>query len=181
MAGPTDEQLIRTLSSGEDSALSLLLERHEAPVRGWFARRLSRYEDAEEATQDVFVKIRRGAHTFNGTAAFLPWLRAITRNVLYDRLRKTAGPATVPLKTDPAEQLTLWRRDVAAEEVREALRRLPPEYRTALTLKYLARMSYGEAAAELGLSVRGFETRLKRAKVRLRSAILTIRGEADGL
>lgn len=181
MSGPSDEQLIRTLSSGRESALSELLERHEAPVRAWLARRLPLYEDAEEATQDVFVKVRRGAHTFNGTSTFLPWLRAITRNVLRDRLRKSSGPRTVRLESEPSEHLTLWRRDVAADEVREALERLPGEYRAALTLKFLARMSYREAAVELGLSTRGFETRLMRAKVRLRAAILTARGDADGL
>jgi RNA polymerase sigma-70 factor (ECF subfamily) len=129
----------------------------------------------------VFLKITRGARTFNGDGSFLPWLHAITRNVLRDRLRRRPPVTPVPLDEDPAEGLEVYERRVAEEEVRAALATLDGPYRQALVLRYLAGMSYREAARELGLSERGFETRLVRAKVRLRAALTKRRKGRDGL
>jgi RNA polymerase sigma-70 factor (ECF subfamily) len=181
MTEENDEALIRQLARGESGALRVLVRRHESPVRSFLSRRLASPEDAEEATQDVFMKLSRGARTFNGTAAFRPWLYAIARNVLRDRLRKKAPPRTVPLSSDPTEGIEVHRRDSSREEVREALAALPRRYRAALSLKYLAGMSYREGAEELGLSERGFETRLARARVLFRQALARVRGDADDL
>ena len=94
MTTVTDETLMRSLAAGRDDALRELMGRHRGRVLGYFVRRLPCFEDAEEATQDVFLKIRRGAGTFNG-GAFGPWCGAIARNVLRDRLRRHHGPLEV--------------------------------------------------------------------------------------
>jgi len=177
----SDESLIHALAAGDDGALRTIMERHEGRVRGWLARRLPSYEDAEEAAQDVFLKVRRSAGTFNGTAAFRPWLGAIARNTLRDRLRRGRGEAVRPLVEEPLADLEVWEREHRAEEVRAALDSLPHRYRAALALHYFAGLGYREAAAELSLTPRGFETRLARARVRLRRALLARTEETDGL
>ncbi len=164
----SDEELVRSLARGREEALEVLLARHEGRVRRLLARRLPRREDVEEAAQDVFLKIHRAAATFRESGRFLPWLRAIARNVAVDRLRRRPRIRTEPLLTDPLEGVEVHERGIRAEEVRAALARLPREYRAALVLRYLAGASYAEGARELGLSPRGFETRLARARVLLR-------------
>lgn len=170
-----DEELVRAVADGRDEAFTVLLRRHAAGVTGFFARRLRSAEDAEEAVQDTFVKVRRGAGTFNGTRHFRPWLGAIARNVLRDRLRSTPRIDTVPLVAD---EVAARPQESCGEEVRGAIKALPKKYRSALALKYLAGLTYAEAAAELGLSVKGFETRLARAREKLREAL---RRSPDGM
>jgi RNA polymerase sigma-70 factor (ECF subfamily) len=167
-----DEDLIRAVKAGRDEALPVLVERHGSRLAAWFARRLGSREDAEEATQDVFLRDDRGAATFREGAGFLPWFRAIARNVLTDRLRRAPRSKTVALSVDPPADLTLYRDPPAVAEVRDAIAALAQEDRAALTFKFLAGLSYREAAAELGLTERGFETRLRRAKERLREELL---------
>jgi RNA polymerase sigma-70 factor (ECF subfamily) len=164
----SDEELIRSVADGEGEALRELYERHEGRVRGYLRRRLARLEDAEEAAQDVFLKIDRGAVTFNGTRAFGPWLMAITRNVLRDRLRRIRKEREVPL---PDADLIAWSPPPRDGDLRELIRELPKHYRAALTLKYVVGLSYRQSAAELGITEKGFETRLLRAKALLRRAI----------
>ncbi len=178
MTVASDEELILAVAAGEEDALAALLGRHQGLVRGYLVKRLPTVEDAEEAAQDVFLKLDRGAATFNGTGAFRPWLMAIARNVLRDRLRRSRDRREVPLVTDRIEVYRSTHRD---EEVRAAIRTLPRRYRAALTLKYLLGLSYREAAAELELTEKGFETRLLRARVRLREALLRGRRSDHGL
>jgi RNA polymerase sigma-70 factor (ECF subfamily) len=147
------------------------MARHSGRVRGFLARRLSRREDVEEATQDVFVKVHRGAGTYDPERDFSPWLFAIARNVVRDHLRR-ARPAPLPLPADPTAGLFVYESAPRAVEVRDAIRRLPDRYRRAVTLKYLAGLSYREAARELSLSEKGFETRLTRARILLRKLLL---------
>jgi RNA polymerase sigma-70 factor (ECF subfamily) len=171
MPDTPDETLVHTLASGDDRALRQLMERHEARIRAFLARRLPTFEDAEEATQDVFLRLRRGAASFNGDLAFGPWFVAIARNVLRDRLRRHRRERRLPIAPDPVEGLSVWERPVDRSDVLEALGELPRIYRSALTLKYLADLSYRDAADAAGISEKGFETRLARARVRLRHAL----------
>ena len=179
--GRSDEELVLSVASGEEDALQALLSRHEDRVCRFLRGRLGSFEDAEEATQDVFLNVLRGARTFRGNGAFLPWLNAIARKVVTDRFRRRPKILPVPLVTDPTGGLEIYERRLLAEEVRAALATLAEPYRRALALKYLAGLSYRSAGRELGLSEKGFETRLLRAKQKLRAA-LARRGEgSDGL
>jgi RNA polymerase sigma-70 factor (ECF subfamily) len=164
----SDEELIRSVADGEGEALRQLYERHQGRVRGYLRKRLRTVEDAEEAAQDVFLKLDRGASTFNGTATFAPWLMAITRNVLRDRLRRIRDRREVAL---PATGIEAYQPPPPDGDLRELIRGLPTRYRAALTLKFFAGLSYREAAAELDITEKGFETRLLRAKALLRQAI----------
>lgn len=178
MATLTDEDLVRALAGGRDGALRELMDRHRGRVFGYFLRRLQSVEDAEEAVQDVFLKIRRGAGTFNG-GRFRPWCGAIARNVLRDRLRRRPESKTASLTFDSVEGVEVWERIARADEIRAAMSRIPAIYRAALAVRYVGGLSYRAAAAELGLSPKGYETRLARAKVQIRRALLALRGESE--
>jgi len=178
MATFTDENLVRSVAAGDDAALSELMDRHRGRVLGFLVRRLPSVEDAEEATQDVFLNIRRGAPTFNG-GPFRPWCGAIARNVLRDRLRRRPPAEASTLAVDPVEGVEVWERIARADEIRAAMARIPSIYRAALAVRYVGGLGYREAAEELGLSPKGYETRLARAKVMLRRALLRLRGETS--
>lgn len=167
-----DEELMRDMATGSEDALGAIVRRHETGLLGWFGRRLRSREDAEEAAQDVFVRVARGAGGFVTGRRFRPWFFAIARNVLRDRRRLAPPFPTVPLVAEPAAPAATA---AGSSAVRAAIRRLPRPYRAALVLRYLAGMSYREAADELGITERGFETRLRRAKGLLRKEL------ADGL
>ncbi len=177
MATLTDENLVRSVAAGSDDALSELMDRHRGQVFGFLVRRLKSIEDAEEAAQDVFLNIRRGAATFNG-GRFRPWCGAIARNVLRDRLRRRPAADTTSLAVDPVEAVEVWERIANTDEIRAAMERIPPIYRAALAVRYVGGLGYREAARELGLSRKGYETRLARAKVKFRHALRRLRGES---
>jgi RNA polymerase sigma-70 factor (ECF subfamily) len=131
------------------------------------------------------VTTRRSARSWSairgGTGAFRPWLGAIARNTLRDRLRRGPRDAPRPLVEDPLADLDVWEREHRAEEVRAAVDALPHRYRAALTLRYFAGLGYRDAAADLGLTPKGFETRLARARLRLRRALVKRTDGLDGL
>jgi RNA polymerase sigma-70 factor (ECF subfamily) len=116
---------------------------------------------AEDAAQEVFVKIWRGLPGFRGGCAIATWIYAITRNTCLTikrreagRVREIAAPASVA-------------HCGGALEVRQALDLLPEEYRRALRLFYLEGRSYDETAAMLGLPLGTLKTHLHRARKEL--------------
>ena len=72
---------------------------------------------------------------------------------------------------DPVEALAVWETPVDRAELGAVIESLPRIYRSAITLRYLAGLTYREAASTAGISEKGFETRLLRARVMLRQAL----------
>ncbi|MDP2299116.1 MAG: RNA polymerase sigma factor, partial [Actinomycetota bacterium] len=130
-------------------------------------------QTAEDATQEVFVKVFRTITTFDGRAKFSTWLYRVTRNVCLDMAR--AGKR-VPQPVDPVSLEPLSTADFAddvvlAEAIERAMRALAPEDRDALGAVTLFGLSYAEASETLGIPVGTVKSRVFRAR-RLLTAIL---------
>lgn len=116
---------------------------------------------AEDAAQEVFVKVWRGLPDYRGECAIATWIYAITRNTCLTMKRREAAHDRRLPEASGVVRVT------EALEVREALGVLPDEYRCALRLFYLEDRSYEEAARMLGLPLGTFKTRLHRARKEL--------------
>ncbi len=136
-------------------------------------------DDAEDVTQDAFVKAFTRLHQFRDDAAFRPWMLAIVANEARNRRRGTgrraavalraAGQREVPgLHTDPAATAALTD---ARDRLARAVGALPLRDRQVIALRYFADLSEAETAAALGCAPGTVKSRLHRALARLRAEL----------
>ena len=184
---PADEALLTRSAKGDRQASALLINRHSPRVLSLAQRMLGSREDAEDVSQEVFLKVFQTAGNWvQGEAKFSTWLHRVTLNQCYDRLRKKreAGMAEPPDMEDdspgPAGQLMNQQRQ---KVLQDAIATLPDRQRAALLLNHYEDMSNIEASDILGISVEAVESLLSRARRSLRQALSAERnillGEVD--
>jgi RNA polymerase sigma-70 factor (ECF subfamily) len=162
----SDQELVRAALSGDDRAFETLVRTHADAVYGHAFRFFGDQASAEDATQEVFIKMFRSLATFDGRSAFSTWLFRVTRNVCLDIAR--AGKKH-PVPTDLAQIEAPTTRDfsddvVMTNVVEAAIRALPPEERDALGAVTLYGMSYQEAAETFEVPVGTVKSRVFRAR-----------------
>ena len=178
-----DEILAARAAAGDADAFSVLVRRYEKLVFRSVFTMLGSRADAEDVTQEVFLRIWRGLPAFRGDAKFLSWLLSTAHNAGVDRLRKRKReaalfrelpedaeqePADTGADADPAEAVLRGER---TEAVRLALGALPEEYRTVLQLREFEGMSCGTIASLLGIREGTVRTRLFRARKELKKIL----------
>ena len=176
---PEPEEAIARAQAGNTDAWGELY-RFYAPAIFRFCRRaMPTREDAEDATMEVFMKVREKLGQFDASRSFSAWLYRVAANHCWDLLRRrrvrqdkeTGDLETLPLEhPDPGQLDQLIVRSTGLE-VRRALDKLPPRARMALVLRYYADMSYDEIAEALGVRRAFVGVVLLRARHELREAI----------
>lgn len=146
------------------------------------ARRLLRDEaEAEDAAQDVFVKVWKNAHRWEpGRAKFDTWVGRIAINTCYDRLRRRreASGEDLPERADGAAGADdLLGAEAGARRVRAALAELPERQRLALELCHFQEHTNIEAAEMMEISIEAVESLLARGRRALRAALAAEAGE----
>jgi RNA polymerase sigma-70 factor (ECF subfamily) len=134
-------------------------------------------EDAEDAAEEVFLKLYRVLHQKDEGLPFRPWVSQVAGRHCIDKLRKRkreqstsleeADVASIPDRSIPSPLSQLLSKD-KHRQVREQLTRLPQRYRAPLMLLYYKRMSYSEIARELNTRLPTLRTMMFRAKGYLR-------------
>src|SRR5207237_6675795 len=113
-------RLMRLVADGNTTALEKLVERHQALVAGTVARMLSSNSDVEDIAQQVFLRVWRSAGRYVPRAKFTTWLLKITRNLVFNEMRRTKRQAHVPIQMDPqGDDLPI--KDEAAQSPAESL------------------------------------------------------------
>lgn len=171
-AAMDDQRLVALAQEGNPDAFSLLVERHQTMVYNLALGKTGSPQDAEEVTQTAF----------QGKAAFSSWLYRLTMNAAIDLLRqRSRRPQTLSLDDpdlppvpDPAEDPQA---QAEAQERRrqlwQAIDALPEVHRTPFLLREMEGYSYREIAKTLGLEEGTVKSRLARARVLLRSELLS--------
>lgn len=178
-----DVRLMQLVGRGDTDAFEQLIERHQAMVAGTVARMLGSNSDVEDIAQQVFIRVWKSATRYIPRAKFTTWLLKITRNLVFNELRRTKRHAHVPLQPDPGtEPLPL--KDEAnpgpdasllEEElqraIEKAITKLPDTQRMALILRRYEELSYEEIGEILNLSVPAVKSVLFRARTELRARL----------
>lgn len=156
---PDDSALVRQFKQGDDAAFGRLVERYEVPVRRLLFRLLWNIDDADEATQDVFLRVFEHLGAFRGDASFKTWIMRIATNRARDWQRRIKRrPVLKTIDHEVKERTAAARGEtpletVAARERREAMQaameRLPFLQRAALVMKVTQEMKYREIARVL--------------------------------
>jgi RNA polymerase sigma-70 factor, ECF subfamily len=178
-----DVRLMRLVARGNTSAFEEVIERHQALVAGTVARMLGSNSDVDDIAQQVFIRVWKSAHRYVPRAKFTTWLLKITRNLVFNELRRARRRAQVPLQSDPGtEEIPLkdetnpapdasLLEDELQRAIEEAIMQLPGSQRMALVLRRYEELSYEQIAEVLDLSVPAVKSVLFRARTELRSRL----------
>jgi RNA polymerase sigma-70 factor (ECF subfamily) len=165
------EDLIKLARAGDLAAFEQIILRHERQVLRTALRLLGRMEDAQDAAQEVFLRLYKHLRRFDDAREFAPWLYRVTVNVCRDIHRKR--PTTVPLEemAGPVDA----QQDAGLNEQRrivsEALRTLPEKERAALVLRDIEGLPTSEVARILGSSEVTVRSQVSSARQRIRSFV----------
>ena len=184
MKSLSDQELMRLVQAGDFSPASEIYDRYSSRIYNFAYRFLRNSEAAEDATQEVFVKMLKHANQFHGDAKLSTWLFSITANWCRDYLRKSDNKAkeaedvliTLPAPAELAPDRNLERRE-NEQMIQKALTALTPEQREAILLSRYQGLSYAEIAQISGCSEGAVKTRVFRAMETLKKALA---GEARG-
>ena len=178
---PWEARLVARFRGGDPRALETLFDLYADRALGLAVRLTETREDAEEVTQEAFIRAFRHAREMRGDGVgggFGPWLFAIVRNLAADRRRQLRLP-TLSLSAPGAEHLPDDRQGVAEAADKRAdraallaaLDSLPEEWRTVLTLCDLEDVAHADAARVLNKSVAATKSLLYRARRALRDLL----------
>jgi len=171
---PSDADLVRAVAEGDRRALEDLYARH-AP---WLVLRLTRRCNdrhlVDEAVQDTFVAVWRGARRWDGRGEVAAWVWGIGIRRLIDQLRSAPRPSEeLPASWAGAEPSAEERVLVGVEygDLAGALDRLSPELRAVVQATVLDGLTTKEAGRLLGIPAGTVKTRMMRAKAQMREAL----------
>ena len=179
---PTDEKLVARALAGDRNAFRTLVERHYRVVFRQCRGVLRRPEDAEDATQEVFLRAYNALGQYSGRGAFGGWLRRLTVNHCLNRAqsaeaRQSARSCSLDVlpeafaSTLEGEPEAHTLRTERQEQIEAALQQLPAQQRTALALRLLEGLSYDEIAEEMGVPVNSVRSWIHRGREKLRDTL----------
>jgi RNA polymerase sigma factor (sigma-70 family) len=176
-----DADLMRRVQGGDEAALGALMERWELPLKGLVGRMVLNAGEAEGLAQETFVRVWQQRARFRMGAEFRPWLFAIAVNLARNRLRWWRRRPEVSLHEWSETEANGGRREAGGNDalerseraaaVRDAVAALPVELREALVLFEYEQMSHAEIAVTAGCTVKAVESRVARARQKLRAAL----------
>lgn len=156
-----------------------IVTEHSARVYRLAYRLTGNRQDAEDLTQDTFVRVFRSLHTYT-PGTFEGWLHRITTNLFLDQARRRQRVRFDPMGEDTeryrsdderAAPERAFEHDNLDRDVQRALDELPPEYRAAVVLCDIEGLSYEEIAVTLGIKLGTVRSRIHRARARLRVSL----------
>ena len=178
-----DFTLMERIGTGDHAAFRMLVERHRNAVIGTVAKMLGNTHDAEDISQQVFLRIWRNAKQYRPDAKFTTYLFTITRNLVFNETRRRGRKKEVSsdereefsnhlIEANPDRQPDAELLQAELQKaVDDAISSLPETQRMAVVLRRYEQLSYEEIADVLKLSVSAVKSLLFRARSSLREAL----------
>ncbi len=168
-------QWIAAARRGDRNAFSRLVQAYQIPVYNLAYRMLGNAQEAEDASQEAFLRAYKRLSTYQPDKKFSNWILSITSHHCIDLLRRRRfqwlsvedDPAVAWLSSDEEQPDDAALRRERSEEVRALLDRMEPGYRAPLVLRYWHDLSYKEIAEILELTEPAVKTRLHRARLQM--------------
>ncbi len=185
MSKESDEQLIFNYLKGDEKSLEILIQRYLKPVYTFIYRHINNVHEAEDITQEVFVRMWRNIKKFDQQKSFKTWIFSIAKNAAIDFLRKKKiipfsefeneddGNALVETLVDssPLPNEILEKKNVE-EMLTNAIEKLSPKYRMVIFLRYNDHFTFREIADSLGESLNTVKSRHRRALAWLKKLLI---------
>ncbi len=185
----TEEELVRRAQGGDEQAFMALVQRYQAAIFRLAVALLRHREDAEDATQDVFVHAFRRLKTLQDARAFPFWLRKLAVRICLRYRRRRAveqefveplsGESEILFRTDIDPEVELERAELRAL-VRRVVAELPEPFQIVVLLYHMDGLSYDEIAQVLGIPIGTVRSRLARAREMLREKLAPLTQMLEG-
>jgi RNA polymerase sigma-70 factor (ECF subfamily) len=173
--------IVQQVLDGDTNAFEELVLEYEKKVYNVALRMVNNQEDAEDITQEAFIKAYNSLSGFRGDSKFSVWLTRIVSNMCLDLIRSRGRRPTISLSVEDEDgenveleisdmrqsPETLMDQQLTKESVRRGLKQLPDEYREILLLREIQGLSYEEISAALDLEVGTVKSRIYRGRKKL--------------
>ena len=182
-ASDQDVHWMQRVARGDTEAFQALIEAHQTRVVRTVAKMLGDDIDSEDIAQQVFIRVWKSAARYQPTAKFTTWLFKITRNLVFNELRRRKRHPVTPLQLEEEERF-FQPADTGAmapdaslldselsDAIQIAIDALPETQRMAIVLRRYEEMPYEEIGEVLGLSVPAVKSVLFRARAELRERL----------
>ena len=188
--GDAVEALIQRCLQGDQLAWEQIVRQYWRKVFNVAYKFVGKHDQAEDLTQDIFLKIFKSLHTFDRRANFQTWLISISRNLCIDHYRSVRKERETidrdvdanelsPRSHDPGPVAALEQQD-RVQLLREAMSSLPETLRTAVLMRDIQELSYQEIADKLRLPEGTVKSRINRGRTELARQIRKLRGDDFG-
>lgn len=182
-ANEFDIALMRRVSAGDFDAFEQLIQIHQRSVIGTVAKMLGSPTEAEDIAQQVFLRVWKSAARYEPQAKFTTWLFTITRNLVFNEIRRRQRKPTVSVEEreesthrvvedtrgqSPDDELLRAELEAAIDRAIEAL---PEKQRLAVVLRRYEEMPYEEIGVVLSMSVPAVKSLLFRARTQLKESL----------
>ena len=189
-----DRQLIGRMQAGDGTAVAELASTYGPRIHQLALRYVKNWEDAEEVTQDVLMKVHRKIDAFRGDAALSSWIYRITFNTAMSRLRSSRTSRFTEVHNsetnsfeeserapaEPADWSALADDHMMRAQMRErliaSLKHVPAVYRVPVILRDIQGLTTEEASAVLRIKTQTLKSRLHRGRLMLREALTDFAG-----
>ncbi|WP_281226284.1 RNA polymerase sigma factor [Flavobacterium aquiphilum] len=179
----SDALLVKDYMSGNESALAVLIKRHESKVYGFIYSKVADREISNDIFQDTFIKVIKTLKTnsYNEEGKFLPWIMRIAHNLIIDFYRKskkmplfreTEDFSIFSIMSD--DSLTIENRIIADQvevDIRRLVEELPLDQKEVLIMRMYQDMSFKEISETTGVSINTALGRMRYAILNLRKII----------
>ncbi len=186
-ASETIEPLIDSCLRGDQRAWDAIVRLYRRRVFNVAYTFVGRHEEAEDLTQEIFLRVFRALHTFDRRANFTTWIISVSRNLCIDHFRRVRREReTIDRRMDASElspmapggdPLSRLERFDRRELLRDALNALPETLRTAVMLRDLQELSYQEIATRLGVPDGTVKSRINRGRRELARQVVRLERE----
>lgn len=183
----SEAEAIERAKQGDAAAFEVLYNLHKRRVYSLCLRMTTNTAEAEDLTQEAFLQLFRKIGTFRGESAFSTWLHRMAVNVVLMQLRKK-GLQVVPLDDENEGEEETPKKDYGAQDnvlagsldrlqLKNAIDRLPPGYRSIFVLHDVEGFEHNEIAEMVGCSIGNSKSQLHKARMKLRELLKTSRAE----
>jgi len=184
------DALIKKCLRGDQTAWDTIVKTYRRKVFNVAYKFVGKHDEAEDLTQDIFVKVFRSLKSFDRRANFQTWLISISRNLCIDHYRSVRKERETidrdvdanelsPLSHDPGPVAALEQQD-RVQLLKQAMAELPETLRTAVLMRDIQELSYQEIADQLRLPEGTVKSRINRGRTELARQIRKLRGDDFG-
>ena len=184
MPNRSDEQLLADYLKGDEKSLEILIQRYLKPIYSFVYRYVGSGQEAEDITQEVFIKTWRNLRKFDRSRSFKTWIFSIAKNTAIDFLRakkevifsELDAPdgentfADTIIDSSPLPPELIEREDIK-QALAEAMEKISPSYRPVLYLRYNDHFTFREIAEILEEPLDTIKSRHRRALIMLKKLL----------
>jgi RNA polymerase sigma-70 factor (ECF subfamily) len=170
----TDQVLMKEIASGNQESMERLVDKWKNVAFRFFNRSLKNEADAEDLTQQLFIKIYRSASSYKPKAKFSTFLFTVARNLLIDQIKKNNRRFLLSFNEEMCEfsqSVEKFEKSEWQESLDYAMRGMPEYHRTAILLRVQSELSYREIAEIMKVSESRVKTWIYRARSFLKESI----------